>query len=259
MANTSVGFEAATTGTPLSRAITITLWCRAVVSGITPDTDEIDAHGVEVDELQAHLLGHPPHEIGLADQLLVGQDAGDALAGEVVLLERQAHGFERDPSAVDQCLGQRGEAGQCPRRTTGLLRGAGRGRWRRPRRPGRRRRWWIPPPRSRRRRPAALLRPRGRAPGRRVRRSPLPGRGRRARRSPRTGPAPGPTARRGGPGSGGAPVPARPAGRTRRRGRRRAARWRHPPPGPRVRPPVRHHRRRRARDSGRSGRAWPPR
>ncbi len=38
MANTSVGLEVATTGTPLSSAITMTLWWRAVVSGITPET-----------------------------------------------------------------------------------------------------------------------------------------------------------------------------------------------------------------------------
>ena len=139
MANTSVGLDAATTGTPLSMAMTITLWCRAVVSGITPATDEIDTDGVEVDELEAHLLGHAPHEVGLGDQLLVGQDAGDALAGEVVLLEGEAHRLERDTTAVDQGLGQGREPGQVSRSDRLVALRMESGRWRPPRPRGRRR------------------------------------------------------------------------------------------------------------------------
>ena len=80
--------------------------------GDDPGHRRVDAHGVEVDELQTHLLGHPPHQVGLGDQLLVGQDPGDALPREVVLLERQAHGLDGHPPALDEGLGQRREPGE---------------------------------------------------------------------------------------------------------------------------------------------------
>ncbi len=111
MANTSVGFEAATTGMPLSVAITITLWCRGRRLGNSAGFRQVHSDDVEVDELEAHLFGHAPHEVGLGDHLLVGQDSGDGLAGQMVLFEYRAHVVERDAATVDQHLGQRWEHG----------------------------------------------------------------------------------------------------------------------------------------------------
>ena len=81
--------------------------------GDGPRLGEVDPDGVQVHELEAQLLGHAPHEIGLGDQLLGGEDAGDALSGAIVLLEHGLHVLERDPLAVDEGLGQRRKHG-CP-------------------------------------------------------------------------------------------------------------------------------------------------
>ena len=101
-------------GMPSSMAMTITLWWRAVASGIMPASARSTPHGVEVDELETHLLGHAPHEVGFGDQVLGREDAGDALPGLVVLLEHRFHVLERDPLALDQGFGQRRERGPSP-------------------------------------------------------------------------------------------------------------------------------------------------
>ena len=106
MANTSVGLDAATTGTS-SRADDehvvvpgrgLGEWCR-------PRSRRLD---LEVDELEAHLLGHAPHEVGFGHEAPRRQDPGDGLAGPV-LLEDVFHLLERDALAFDQDPGQRRE------------------------------------------------------------------------------------------------------------------------------------------------------
>ena len=116
MANTSVGFDAATTGTSSRYPITSTLWCRAVASGRLVGGGEVDGLELEVDELEAHVLGHAPHEVGLGDEPAGGQDPGDGLAGAVALLDDRAHVLERDALALDEDPRQRREVGEARRR-----------------------------------------------------------------------------------------------------------------------------------------------
>ncbi len=54
---------------------------------------EVDAANLEVDELEAHLLGHAPHEVRFRDQLARIQDPRNGLTGTVVLGHDLPHGL----------------------------------------------------------------------------------------------------------------------------------------------------------------------
>jgi hypothetical protein len=61
---------------------------------MAPILGKIDPDGVEVDELESHLLGHSPHEVGLGDQFPGGEDTRNALARLAMLLEHRLHFLE---------------------------------------------------------------------------------------------------------------------------------------------------------------------
>ena len=68
MAKTSVGFDAATRGTPSRFPNDQDVVMAGGGLGQVVCGGEIHALKIEVDELQAHLLGHAPHQVGLGDE-----------------------------------------------------------------------------------------------------------------------------------------------------------------------------------------------
>jgi hypothetical protein len=64
----------------------------------------IDLEVPEVDELEAHLFGERPHEIGLLDHAEVDQDATQRLRRLAVLLEGSLQLLGRDVAEFDQDL-----------------------------------------------------------------------------------------------------------------------------------------------------------
>ena len=106
-----MGFEAATTGVPFFVPDDHHVVVTGGRLGDGPRLGKIDPGEVEVYELESHLLGHAPHEIGLGDQLLGRQDPGDALTSSIVLLEHWLHVLEGHPAPVDQGLRQWREHG----------------------------------------------------------------------------------------------------------------------------------------------------
>ena len=73
------------------------------------DGGEVEGLKVEVDELEAHLLGHAPHEVGLVDEAPHGEDAGHRLTRPLALEEHVVHGGEVHPVAFDQHPSKRRE------------------------------------------------------------------------------------------------------------------------------------------------------
>ena len=97
MANTSVGLDAATTAMPSTQVDDHDVVVTGCCLGEQVRDAVVQIAVLEVDELETHLVGHAPHEVGLGDQARGSQKPRDRRPDEFVIPENRLHVFDARP------------------------------------------------------------------------------------------------------------------------------------------------------------------